>query len=779
MGVAKNTENKNKMDSSPQPKADSSHSEPPRVVSNWGYKGPVPNFPGTIPANGLPTFKSKKAGKAPVPARSAAGRRRKSPVRSRLPPPPPQPTRARLAEKYRAKKSAPMGVAPSVISRGDVLTVARPQPTPASFASQVGLVCSTKKVMRTIGPYQVMKHQVQYSAMPKRLSNRKVIRSIMLNSLLGSIDSVGNVVSVASRFNRKAIGKHWGPRVDLTCPGKVRRIQEIRRGIFEARGWSHPKPHKLLAPARRSCMLRGPTRRGLGPTAKAMLMSEAPGSNYPALHIPEEGNLEGDLRGELVHAERAPTISKSEAIKLLLELEIQEEEDDLVAVAYLSHLLLPDVFRNPGYPDDANALPSGKPVVRTEMILPFVGGSCKVIIQRNPINHIILADQGVGNFIGPEVRRSGNSNTWEINGETVTSNQAGFNALNVTTTMKVEYGYSLSDQVGFVSDTSGQRADLRYTTETATGKEIRYIPAAAADTVGIRGASNNVTVGEFETIATWVVDTAGVITLVPSTSAATTAVNGYFIAFCTAPANTVGLYEYAIHNLGLGGEYVGFDDLMMATLYTANNGNAYYAAGAQDGSDYQFIADEASEARVVGCRVTATPFCAWDGEGLITGGQYPQLDSDETPELTLENLAVIPGLEPRRMNDYYPGMSFPILPLGVNTSAYMQVDEMATKEDDPYGVLVIDPNDSKAQFCLLQTELSLQYRSRRQCIEQTPGRVSDKALTMVFNYLAGKLQGDAASLVTDNDDHEAQCVKDINEFSFLNGAFSGNSFTLW
>lgn len=531
-------------------------------------------------------------------------------------------------------------------------------------------------------------------------------------------------------------------------------------------------------------------------TEKVMLARAFEGMEMPVGMIadnetgPVLGELDSQLHEEAVRAMDRPLTGTGEKV-LLRQLEEEQEFSNEVALQYLWNLLFPGAAECGGYPDGDNRANSAKYSTSTVLDLPFVNNEVTAIVAANPSALVTLPTSTGGIGSGPNIVEMGNTNRWAINGEQVAAQQ-DFNISGQTTTMKVSYGYNLADDVGFM-DAQGNRLPLWNAWSEGTDgseKEYRYIKCAPGDTVVVSGSSRDTTAGRFKAFAIFVLETANVISTSTVTSAAAygaSATTGYAVSGnLTAPANTIGLYEYGIINQAAGGDYTGVNDTIRCVITLASDAPTVYPLGDAAGNLLSFLYNNADDFRIVGMRITVTPYTEKLANGKMVYGQWQDMNSAQLSDLSFDSLSVAPGMQVRQENDLVPGCSFPIFPMGAN--AYRQMDEFTNAEDLPFGVLKIIGNSADSDHCLLVITTDYQYRvSDVTPIPVSPGLCDLEAISMVESWIA-KHQGALPTwFYSNNDDHEVKALEAIQSFEgqhpveehgMFEGAFSGNSFSL-
>jgi hypothetical protein len=462
-----------------------------------------------------------------------------------------------------------------------------------------------------------------------------------------------------------------------------------------------------------------------------------------------------------------------------------EIESNAVGDAFLASLLEPCAASNIGVPDEENRALSAKLRVRTLMIAPVTSGRCFARVSRNPINHIYIEGAGgAGGITGPNITNelaTAGSRDWDT-ADSFLFSADNYLTLAKSTTVRIEYGYSggawEGEDIGYHrSGILGPRLDLEEITISEKG--YKYLPMAPADAFAVRGATPDVTVNGYRVDFIWILKT-GTVYSTSTTSVTVTGTNNQVYAVGTAPANTVGIYEYVINNL-IAPTVSGFRaEIQSSATLAALPG--YYPVGSSNLEDLDLLLDHADDVRPVGVRATATYIGEKLENGWVVGGQLPMPGDAVSPQPTLADVGTTLGMLPRALNSEAPGLSFPILPLTKQSVDYHSLEEMYEARDFSEGIILFQATSALADVVILQTEMSLQARTERQTMMVTPGPVSLSAISEVFTFLAGI---NPLDLVSGNDDHDVKAAE-VREtyaeshptYNILPGWFSGNSLNV-
>lgn len=508
---------------------------------------------------------------------------------------------------------------------------------------------------------------------------------------------------------------------------------------------------------------------------------EATDSLESASH--ELGEMAGHDSGRIARSERR---QYGNMVKRLEDELLQEEaESNTIAAAYLANLLEPCETPNIGIPDEENRSLSAKLRVRTLMVAPVASGKCFFRVSRNPVSHINVGGSGgSGTVLGPRltnVSSTGVGNAWNDQHGDQILHADSYLVANKRTTAKANLGYVgtawADEDIGFHRMGSH---DPKISLESVTiqDKLYDYLPIAAGDVVGVTGQTNDTTPNNYTLGAVFILQTAGVYSVSSPVTTTTTGgiIAGQVTANLTAPANTVGFYEYYIQNNGAGSQ---FSFASIVCFLTVAALPAWYPIGSSDLQDIDLLSDYADDVRTVGCRATATYIGEKLEGGWIVGGQLPLPGDFDLPDPTLADIGTLLQMEPKALNDENAGMSFPILPMTKESADYAPLGELYGKEDFGEGIMLFQSTSSATDVVIIQTETSICARTERQTMSVSPGPVSLLALSKAQTFL-GRIN--PLDLVTGNDNHEETAHEVTREFSsehvtwnILPGWFSGNS----
>jgi hypothetical protein len=464
-----------------------------------------------------------------------------------------------------------------------------------------------------------------------------------------------------------------------------------------------------------------------------------------------------------------------------------EIESNAVGDAFLASLLEPCSASNIGVPDEENRALSAKLRVRTLMIAPVTSGRCFARVSRNPINHIYIEGSGgAGSLSGPPISNEATSATsrdWDT-GDNFLFNSDNYNTIAKSTTVKIEYGYVggawEGEDIGYHrSGVHGPRMDLEEITIASKG--YRYLPMAPADTFVVRATTPDVTVNGFRFDYIWILKTGSVYSTSTTSSTVTggAAFPGQIIGTGTAPANTVGIYEYIINNL-IAPTATSKGEITTVVNLAALPG--FYPIGSSNLEDLDLLLDHADDVRPVGVRATATYIGEKLENGWVVGGPLPMPGDAIAPQPTLADVGTTLGMLPRALNSEAPGLSFPLLPMTKQSTDYHSLEDLYEAREYGEGIILFQATSALADVVILQTEMSLQARTERQTMMVTPGPVSLPAISEVFTYLASI---NPLDLVSGNDDHDVKAAE-VREtyaeshptYNILPGWFSGNSLNV-
>jgi hypothetical protein len=468
-------------------------------------------------------------------------------------------------------------------------------------------------------------------------------------------------------------------------------------------------------------------------------------------------------------------------------------ETNGTAGLYLNSLLDPCGAPNIGVPDEENRALSGKPRVRTVYLLPMQADEAYVKITRNPAKHIIIEDAGAAvTFNGPKWTCTTGAATagkkqWSV-AQQSPQLENSFATPNATTAFSVAAGAGIDRYVDTKdNDNVADYEVFSVPNEVEKNPPTNYfiLPCAVGDVFSVFAWTDDTTSNNYIVQVDWATNNAGTRSITTASSSAITgsgsAPDPSIAASFTAPANTVGVLQYRIINQG--GSAATTELPAIQTSLAMGTGPLVYPFGSSDLEDLNFLQTYAQDIRTVGCRVTCTYVAKKLEGGYIVGGQLPMTGDDVFPEGTLSQLAVIPGMKPRPLNGVSPGISFPLLPMSKESADFHPLESLFDDDDFGEGAIQIVTTGADANLIILQTELSLQYRSELQVLMQTTGVVDLQALADVQSYLAdiGPL-----AFVTGNDEHQAMTDEVVTKFkeerptfSFLNGNSISVNLSPW